>query len=98
MATKLKGSRLQYTGVNYGVYTSYTDKTATLAEISIDIGDTNFSGTGNSRRVREDGYNAYAGDVIAAYRAARQLAEVLKSEADKYLHYNNEVEGQLSLF
>lgn len=53
------------------------DKTMTLAEFSLKIGNETFTGTGNSRRVREDKYDERTGNLIAAYRALSAVVNIL---------------------
>jgi hypothetical protein len=60
-----------------------SDKKATIANMSINLGGQVFVATGSSWRNSGDPYDEYKGSVIALYRAVEELKDVIKTEVDK---------------
>lgn len=59
-----------------------TDKKATIANLSVDLGGVVFAATGSSWRNSGDKYDEYKGSLIALSRAVDELRTVLKAEVD----------------
>lgn len=79
---KYKGSHLIF-DEDRQVLFLVTDKTATTAELTLTIGDTEYSATGSSWRVRGDDYDEYTGELNAVYRAVKQMENILRSEVER---------------
>jgi len=65
---------------HFGLLTTMTDKTVTLAEVSFSINETEYIGTGFSHRMRGDKYDEYTGNLIAVHRAVEKVEQMLYQE------------------
>jgi len=65
--------------------TILSDKKSTVAEVTFFLGDVTATGTGSSRRVSEDVYDAQIGNQIAYVRAIERALAELKKDLKKRL-------------
>jgi hypothetical protein len=62
-----------------------SDRKSTVAEVTFFIGDVAVTGTGSSKRVSEDAYDAQIGNQIAYTRAIERALTELKKDLKKKL-------------
>jgi hypothetical protein len=79
---EVKGKPLRLRNVPVSLKVN-SDRKATIANLSVNLGGIVFTATGSSWRDNGDSYDEYKGSVIAISRAVQELNDVMKNEVRK---------------